>query len=374
MDKDKVAVAAALVFLLAFMIFAAYLFSINTSLQGKLDALNASSAQQLVQAQKDYNEVNSRYMVAQKQLRDANAALDGANAGLAQVQAQLAEAKLQLAESRASLASQQQYVSEIRENLTKLQASINESMSWFRENSYMPKNYSWAGDIFMTRISSDCVDAGRLNLACISHLMENTAFAIHYREDIEAGKEDHLQSLKETIDLGWGDCEDYSLLFKAVLNSMRKLNASLIATAWQPAQSGEFRIYPKEAPDESGPYWAYTKAKAAPLGQLSNYYVVCYTMAPTAGHCIVAMSEAQVNDSSQVPLLDGAELFEPQSGGYRGRMGESLYICEQDGCRNTGGRAWLVISDSDLYIYDGGWKGYADTLRQVQEEETSLPA
>jgi hypothetical protein len=205
--------------------------------------------------------------------------------------------------------------------------------------------------------------------------MENTAFAIHYREDIEAGKEDHLQSLKETIDLGWGDCEDYSLLFKAVLNSMRERNASLVATAWQPAESGEFRIYPKEAPDESGPYWAYTKAKAALLGQLSNYYVVCYTMTPTSGHCIVAMSGNQVNDSSQVPLLDGAELFEPQSGGYRGRMGESLYICGQQGCRNTGGRVWLVISDSDLYIYgDGGWEGYADTLRQVQEAEASLPA
>lgn len=374
MDKGKLTVAVALIFLLGFMVFAAYLFSMNTALQEKLDALNASASQQLVQAQKDYNEMNSRYMVAQKQLRDTDASLSQANAELAQAKAQLAEAKLQLEESRESLASQQQYVSEIRENLTKLETSINESMSWFSGNAYMPEGYSWAGDIFMQRISSDCVDAGRLNLACISHLMENTAFAIHYREDIEAGQEDHLQSLKETIDVGWGDCEDYSLLFKAVLNSMRKLNASLIAAAWQPAESGEFRIYPPEAPDETGPYRAYKNAKPALLGELSHPYVVCYTMTPTAGHCIVAMSGAQVNDSSQVPLLDGAELFEPQSGGYRGRMGESLYICEQDGCRNTGGRAWLVISDSDLYMYDGGWKGYADTLRQVQEEKASLPA
>ncbi|GEM_PF-1322253 len=376
MDKDKVTVAVALVFLLAFMVFAAYLFSINTALEEKLDALNVSTSQKLIQMQKDYNEMNSRYLVAQKQLRDANAALDEANAGLALTLAQLAEANLQLEESKQSLASQQQYVSEITSNLSKLESSINDSMSWFRGNAYMPSGYSWAGDIFMSRISSDCVDKGSLNFACISHLMENTAFAIHYREDIAAGSEDHLQSLKETIDLGWGDCEDYSLLFKAVLNSMREEDSGLIATAWQPAESGEFRVYPKEASDSGNePYWVYSKAKAAPMGSLSNSYVICYSVTPAAGHCTVALTGVKVNESSQVPFLQGAEVFEPQSGRYLGRIGESLSICTHQGCKNMGGKIWLVISDSDLYIYnDNGWGGYADTLAQVQQEKASLPS
>ncbi|MFA6908109.1 MAG: hypothetical protein WC263_04765, partial [Candidatus Micrarchaeia archaeon] len=254
-------------------------------------------------------------------------------------------------------------------------ATINGSIAWFRGNAYMPENYSWAADIFMSRVMSDCTDKGSLNLACISHLMENTAFAIHYRSDIASGSEDHLQSVKETIGLGWGDCEDYSLIFKAILNSARQRNASLDIVAWQPAGSGEFRVYPKETPGETGPYWVYSNAKGASMGAPSHAYVICYSVDEQSGHCTVALSDADVQESSQVPLLQGAYAFEPQSGRYLGRLGESLSICAGSGCKQQGGKVWLVIADGDLYYYGaGGWEGYADYLSRVQGARASLPS
>jgi len=376
MDFSKAATGI-LVLLLVLSIFGALNFSSQASrLEQNMEALNASFTQQLTQSQANYASLQAKYSLSQQELESAQASLASEKTKLAIAQAQLAEAERQLAESKASLESQRQQVSQIAANLSSLETSINDSMSWFRDNAYMPKNYSWAGDIFMKRVASDCTERGNLNLACISHLMENTAFAIHYRTDtVSSGKEDFLQSVKQTINSGWGDCEDYSLIFKAILNSMRLENSSLTAIAWQPSASGEFRVYPKESSDSTNePYWVYSNAKAAPMGSLSHPYVICYTVDPSSGHCVVALSSIAIEGSSQVAELTGAHVFEPQNGRYLGRIGESFGICTQPGCSQMAGGIWMVISDSDLYIYgDDGWQGYADSLSQVRQERASLP-
>jgi len=373
MDKDKVTVALFTLAILACIIFAAWLFSDNAGLEKKLEALNRTSSQQLSQAQSKYAALNSKYVSTQKELSTASALLESEKASLALTQAQLLQTEKALNESKQDLAGQQQKAEALKYELSTLEDTINSSISWFRGNAYMPANYSWTADIFMTRIMSDCVDKGSLNLACISHLMENTAFAIHYREDIAAGSEDHLQSVKETIQLGWGDCEDYSLIFKAILNSARKLNASLNIMAWQPAESGEFRVYPKETPGETGAFWVYSNAKAANMGSPSHAYVICYSVDESSGHCTVALSDVDVQESSQVPSLEGAYSFEPQSGRYLRKLGQSLSICTESGCKQQGGKIWMVISDSDLYMYgEGGWQGYADYLSRAKETRSSL--
>ncbi|MFA6328756.1 MAG: hypothetical protein WCY41_04890 [Candidatus Micrarchaeia archaeon] len=372
---DKVAVALFTLVILACIIGAAYLFSINEGLAAKLDALNRTSSQKLSQAQSQYAALNSKYLSTQQELSAASEQLKAEQARLADASAQLSITESELNESRASLAGQQQKVDALRGELSTLETTINDSIAWFRSNAYMPENYTWTTDIFMSRMMSDCTYGGALNLACISHLMENTAFSIHYREDIAAGSEDHLQSVKETIGLGWGDCEDYALIFKAILNSARKENASLDVVAWQPAESGEFRVYPTDPSDDGRAVWVYANAKAAPMGSPSHAYVVCYSVDEASGHCTVALSDADVQSSSQVPLLDGAYVFEPQSGRYMGKLGESLSICTHSGCKQQGGKVWLVISDADLYMYgENGWRGYADYLSRVEGARSSLPS
>jgi hypothetical protein len=373
MDAFKAAAGAFALLLALFMLGLLYLSSENASLEKSLAALKSSSSQQLLQSQSDYALLSSSYGISQRELAGARASLDKAEGDLSRLQRELRQTAQALNASRESLASQAQMADELAANFTALESSINSSMSWFRENARMPSNYSWAGDIFMKRAMEDCVDQGSLNLACISHLMENTAFAIHYRQDTVSGSFDHLQGVKETIDLGWGDCEDYSLIFKAILNSVRGQNSSISFLAWRPAASGEFRIYPKETPGSTEPYWAYQNAQAVQLGTLANAYVICYSVDAASGHCTVALSGALVNGSSQVLQLQGSEVFEPQSGRYLGKIGESLSICTDSSCRQSFGKIWLVISDSDLYVYgQGGWQGYADYLSRVQSARASL--
>ena len=373
MDFSKVATGILVLLLVMSTFGVLYLSGQVSKLEQSMIALNASTTQQLSQAQSSYSALRTKYEKSQLDLVATQASLASEKAALALTQAQLFQTEQALNESKRDLAGQQQKAEALKSELSTLETTINSSISWFRDNAYMPGNYTWTADIFMTRIMSDCVDKGSLNLACISHLMENTAFAIHYREDIAAGSEDHLQSVKETIRLGWGDCEDYALIFKAILNSARKINASLNIMAWQPAESGEFRVYPKETPGETGAFWVYSNAKAANMGSPSHAYVICYSVDESSGHCTVALSDVDVQESSQVPSLEGAYSFEPQSGRYLGKLGQSLSICTQSGCKQQGGKIWMVIADSDLYMYgDNGWQGYADYLLRAKETRGSL--
>jgi uncharacterized coiled-coil protein SlyX len=379
MDMNKIAIALLALLLVVSSFAILYFLEANSALEKKISSLNATVAatsQSLSGMQSSYAALSKKYEKSQSDLANTESQLLQSGNDLALAQARLLQAEKALNESKQDLAGQQQKADAIKSELTQLETTINSSISWFRENAYMPANYSWASDIFMSRVMSDCTDRGSLNLACVSHLMENTAFAIHYREDkVSSGKDDFLQSVKQTIDSGWGDCEDYSLIFKAILNSARQKNASLNIMAWQPAESGEFRVYPKETPGETGPYWVYSNAKAANMGSPSHAYVICYSVDESSGHCTVALSNSDVQSSSQVPSLQGAYAFEPQNGRYLGKLGDSLSICTSSGCKQQGGKVWLVISDSDLYMYgDNGWQGYADYVAKVKAAKAGLPA
>ena len=377
MDMNKIAIALMALLLLVSASAMVYFLDANSALERKIVSLNAtvaSTSQQLNGMQSVYTSLSKKYEKSQDDLANSGSLLIQSNNELALTRAQILQTENELNESRQTLAGQQQKVDALNSELSTLETTINNSISWFRDNAYMPENYTWTSDIFMERMMSDCVDKGNLNLACISHLMENTAFAIHYRSDIVSGSEDHLQSVKETIGLGWGDCEDYSLIFKAILNSARKKNASLNIVAWQPAESGEFRVYPKETPGETGAFWVYKNAKGASMGSPAHAYVICYSVDEASGHCTVALSDVDVQSSSQVLSLQGAYAFEPQSGRYLETLGETLSICTHAGCKNMGGKIWLVIADSDLYVYgDDGWRGYADYIARVKEAKAELP-
>jgi len=306
MDMNKIAIALMALLVLVSAFATVYFLGANFALGQKIASLNASVAAtsaQLAGVRSDYSQLSQKYAASQGELANAKSALLQSSNQLALLQAQLLQTEKALNDSRQSLAGQQQKVDALNGEFSTLETTINSSMAWFRDNAYMPVNYTWTADIFMTRVMSDCTDKGSLNLACVSYMMENTAFSIHYRSDIGA---DHLQSVKETIGLGWGDCEDYSLIFKAILNSVRQKNASLDIVAWQPADSGEFRIYPKETPGETGPYWVYSNAKGANMGAPKHAYVICYSVDATSGHCTVALSDVDVQESSQVPLLEGS--------------------------------------------------------------------
>ncbi|MCX8194918.1 MAG: hypothetical protein N3G22_02320 [Candidatus Micrarchaeota archaeon] len=373
--KERLPYALALFFLLA----ALFLLFQKSEIEAKFQQLQA-----------DYNKsVESRRM-AEAELELSKRALSKKEEELGAIKLRLSEKEMELNKTagelakisselekeRKNAAETEARLSALKEKLDAVEEAVNSSIGWFRENAYLPANYSWTTEIFKQRAIADCIDKNELNLACISFDMENTAFAIHYRLDSEKGVQDKLQSVKETISLGWGDCEDYSLLFKAALNSIEKERGGLAAYGWRSGGGGEFRVYPKES-IHTEEYYYYPNARKGYAGNLSSLqaYVVCYTVSSLYGHCAVALSERKLAKSSEVLEMDGM-VFEPQNGEYLGRIGEKFQICTAAECLEKPNYIHRIISDGDLYIFskERGWESYADYLQQVRALKAGLEA
>ena len=370
---------------LAFFLFIAviavgYLIWQNMQLSAQLRDLSAKQAgseMKLQQLSEEHNQLSGSYTRLSQQLDAEKENVSASAAKISQLLSQLAEKEKQLAESRVNLEQQQQKVAAIYSDLSALETSINASMSWFKGNAALPESYGTQLETFKRRMYEDCVDKSELNLACLSYLMENTAFSIHYRTDSEKGRDDFLQSVKQTIDSGWGDCEDYSLIFKAELNTIKAAHPGLAPIAFTGGGTGDFRVYPKESipVSESESYWYVPNAAKVQLGTLDSLYpyVICFRQNSQNGHCTVALSENRIGSSDELGKLYGAQVFEPQTGQYLGTVGTEYSVCSSNDCLYELRAIMLVISDDDLYKFEGGeWVGYRDYSARVAQEKEAL--
>ena len=377
--KD-IALLAAAFFLFIAVAVAGYFIYQNMSLQGQLKQLSikqADTEMKLQQLSDQHNQLSGSYTRLSQQLEEEKKNVSASAVKISLLQQQLSEKEKQLAESKVNLEQQEQKVAAIYSDLSLLETSINESMSWFKSNAALPESYGTQLETFKRRMYEDCADNNELNLACLSYLMENTAFSIHHRTDSEKGKTDFLQSVKQTIDSGWGDCEDYSLIFKAELNTIKAAHPGLAPIAFTGGGTGDFRVYPKESipVSESESYWYVPNAAKVQLGTLDSLYpyVICFRQNSQNGHCTVALSENRIGSSDELGKLYGAQVFEPQTGQYLGTVGTEYSVCSSNDCLYELRAIMLVISDDDLYKFEGGeWVGYRDYSARVAQEKEAL--
>ncbi|MCX8197005.1 MAG: hypothetical protein N3G80_01675 [Candidatus Micrarchaeota archaeon] len=381
--------------LLASLIFVGWSYLSLSSQFSELSDSHRQALLQLQQLQKNYSHLQSQYLAAQQsflqQMLEANRTIDKLSFELNQSRQKASELSQELEQKEHLLKAQIRQLEQLKEEFSSMEKNISSSIEWFRQNAAFREEHGEKAKVYLKRVLEDCVDGQELNLACMSYLMENAAFAVHYRIDIESvGKEDFLQSVKQTIDSGWGDCEDYSLLFKAALNSLKQTQPNLKIVGWQRAESGIFYIYPKESivlKDPYTSYWYYPNARKAYLGELgaSNFFVVCFDTMGTYGHCTVAISEKPVLSINEVFSLAGARNFEPQNGEFLGIIGDGrsdveleigdkeFYfdydICSLEECPTLSPyKIRLIITDSDLFkFYNGKWTSYGDYQAKIKQ-------
>lgn len=275
------------------------------------------------------------------------------------------------------LKGQQSRLDNLTDEFTQLQTSLNQSMSWFRDNAQLPVQTNWNAKNLADRAVEDCVDGTELNLACINHILERTA-TIAYRTDKDNASRpaDHLQSIDETFRTGGGDCEDYSLLLKAVLNTLRT-RGDYKLLAWQAGGAGEFRVYPKASLGETEKYWYYPNADRIVIGDLSKElaWVVCFPTTSGSGHCTVAVGGQAPEGRETVPDLTGARVFEPQNGRYLGSVGAEFALCRpqaQNDCWSVPNTIVMVVGDGDFYKVQGRqWNGYGGLYQKIEAEKNA---
>ncbi|NYZ77232.1 hypothetical protein H0O02_02865 [Candidatus Micrarchaeota archaeon] len=193
-------------------------------------------------------------------------------------------------------------------------------------------------------LADKCTSNSEINAPCIP-------IAVKAEEgwDYKIDEGDRMLSLDDFALNKGGDCEDWSLYFKAAYNYLKQEDRPERDIVSAVPGMGNFRIY--------GDHY-YADARGRDIGTTRDYaYVICYD-----SHCIIAVSGQEIKNSSDVYKLRGAPAVEPQNGQYMFTIGNLLApdICSEEECSYYD--IWMIITDNDIYDfhYNWQWVSYRD--------------
>ncbi|MFW6013672.1 MAG: hypothetical protein ACOCQG_00710 [Candidatus Nanoarchaeia archaeon] len=243
------------------------------------------------------------------------------------------------------------------EKINTFREDINSSLEWFKHNSKLKDTPQIKDDL-----SSSCIENCTINLACIHFVNEQSGFT--YNPDIQtSGEIDQLQSLEDFRDNMGGDCEDFSLFFKAQYNYLKeKCGKVTLKTYEQKDGAGRFFL-------DFDNKWYIENAKKIELDKNSwHANIFCgkmydYREDSTTGHCIVGFTQTKLESPETLKEIETAELLEPQNGMHYGKLNDEssgLYLLKKGEKPET--FVNLIISDTDMFLYSESeqkWLSYS---------------
>jgi len=249
-----------------------------------------------------------------------------------------------------------------KEELTNYKYEIQTSLDWFKENANLESKS------LRSKLDSKCFSSTfsscKIKAACLD-LINEQFMGLKYKDDTTLGKTDKFISISEFLQNKGGDCEDFSLLYKAEINYLLTGCAAKDLTIETfVSGSGNYFI-------DNSNLWYYADAKKYTLKSGYIYpNIVCGVLKDPnrantfGGHCVVAFSKEKISSIDDLEKIDLAEMVEPQTGQYIGQIvyGLSTFKTEYyfDGGYVPEDVSYIkqVITDDDYYIYLSGWKSY----------------
>lgn len=371
-------IAPVLIFL--FLVSTLYLFTESNNLKNQNKELSGNLTTTtnllvqinatLLQTKNMLNEKTQLLTATKDELQDIKSELEETKNKLQQKEAALKNTTANFQELEQRYGEMNKTMTNLKLELTSLEQTIKDSIKWFKKNSNFSEQFLENDEVksFVNRVESKCISDNNVNLGCLVFQMEKR---LGFKYVLEEG--DRLYSLEEIIKNKGGDCEDYSIFTMALLNYLKSASSedALDLVGWKWKLGSRFIIY-----EASGSSWYIPNAEAYTMGALSklNPFVFCYTAECTNGvcngHCVVGLSKTKLENTSSLSSIHNAKLFEPQTGGYLGKIGTDYFLCE-DGIKNCDIKlkyGFVIIGDSDLYIFkNGNWTSYAYYLNKIEE-------
>ena len=208
---------------------------------------------------------------------------------------------------------------------------LQEKMYWYTENA----DFGGETKGFLSRIDTKCIEDDVLNMPCVSYVLDERNYK--YRSE---GK-DYIKSLDEFERDRGGDCEDWSIFVKAIINEIGEeyeIDELRVVDFNRP---GYFEVY---ADDGITYYYSYADINM----EIEDLQVACFPVGGGYGHCALVSDDV---------------IFEPQDGSYLARAewdGESYLI-------RDGGFVEVLIDDEDIHVDTGeGWVSYASFIEKIE--------
>ncbi len=333
-----------------YLLFQNYVLS---SLTEELQSKNSALEQTLDNEKALSSSLGSELEATKDELDETSAALGQCQTDLEQESSALDVCLTQNDELNEFLNETKDELELLAGQLDAFEAQIKQSMSWFTENSNMdtlPLSLKFQVD--------HCTSNTEINAACIPIVMKEEK---GWAYKIDEG--DELLSLEDMSLNKGGDCEDWSLYFKAAYNYLKAEDRPERYLVSVVPGIGEFEIY--------GEHY-YADAEPKEVGTTKdNVYIICYD-----SHCIVAISDVEIKNSSDVYKLRGAPAVEPQNGQYMFTIGSTFApdICSPEECDYSD--IWIVITDDDIYDfhYNWMWVGYSDYYEAIRYYKSRIDA
>lgn len=266
------------------------------------------------------------------------------------------------------------------------QEEIEESLEWYKTNSMLDDTTEQKR--VKRQIDDNCIEIKnnecRIKLGCF-YLINSEKLDLEYKYDKTIyEKKDKLTSINDFLKNEGGDCEDYSLFFKAeynyALNQCKDNN--IILEGWK---------YP-DSEDKETKYWLnfqkiwYLK-DVAKIEIKENIYpnIICGNLydpilEDISGHCMVAFTKKEIKSINDLSELDGAYIIEPQDGSFQGninRENSEVYLLDENIWYDETVASWIysIITDNDYFLFsesDLYWDSYSSFNSQLNKNKNEL--
>lgn len=251
------------------------------------------------------------------------------------------------------------------------QFEIKKSIEWFNANAILED--SSKHQLIKDKLEESCLEitenSCRIKAGCF-YLINKKDIGLEYKYDYEtSNRTDKLQSINEFIENEGGDCEDYSLFFKAEYNYLYEKceNKNIILESY---------VITNENDNNAENYWLnFQKNWYFPYTLIKNFEnynfpnVICGNMYDKnkdkiSGHCMIVFSREKIKSINDLEKLDKMIVIEPQDGSYRGKINEEITLINKEKFLNSDFESWVnvVITDDDYYLFsqnDYSWKSYS---------------
>lgn len=253
------------------------------------------------------------------------------------------------------------------------QIEIQSSLDWFSSNSVLGNHEN-----ILLNLKSSCKKETskvcQINLGCF-HLVNSEFINYKYKDDlITSNVSDKLQTISEFIKNKGGDCEDFSLFFKAEYNSLIESCNGKKPTlfAWVEKKGSRFW-------SNFDNTWYLENATQKYLDKNNVFpVIVCGSIfdpntGQVNGHCVLAFANKKIVSSEDISVLNSAELIEPQTGGYLGFVGNDsgIFLVSNDSVHSS--FINTLITDNDFFIFSNNeWSNYALFGEELDNDKNSL--
>ncbi len=240
------------------------------------------------------------------------------------------------------------------DRLNEFEIKVDDSIDWFRQNTNVA-NISAYETIRQelgkcVKVRGNCT----IDLGCINNVNQQNYFE-YSSDDRSTGRKDYLKNLSMIYGQKGGDCEDFSLLFRAEYDYLVDTCLQNVTREKIVPFTGDEKI--------PGTYMYIVCGSFDPGGVVENW----------GGHCLVALTAEPILSSLDIyKKIRKSTLVEPQNGEFVADMSNTnvTKIFDNGMPPDTLHHLSMVITNDDLIIFNAfgemvEWEGYHDFLDDI---------